>query len=50
MSIQSVRFDSQCAVYEVTLVDGTILWVPSDPANTDYVRIQGWIAAGGIVS
>ena len=37
-------------VYEITLTNGTVLWVPQDPLNSDYVRIQAWVAAGGVVS
>ncbi len=36
--------------YEVTLTSGTIMWVPKDAENSDYVRVEAWVAAGGIVS
>ena len=35
--------------YKVTCDDGKILFVPLDPANTDYQAIQEWIAAGNEV-
>jgi hypothetical protein len=36
--------------YEVTLTDDTVLWVPKDPLNADYVRVEAWIKDGGEVS
>jgi hypothetical protein len=30
-------------VYKVTLVDGTISYVPNDPANSDYAPVQEWL-------
>ena len=35
--------------FKVTKQDGTILWVPNDEANTDYQKIQKWIAEGNEV-
>jgi len=35
--------------YKITLNDNTIMYVPLDPANTDYIAIQKWIAEGGVV-
>jgi hypothetical protein len=35
--------------YKVTLNDNTIMYVPLDPANTDYQAIQEWIAEGNTV-
>jgi len=35
--------------YKVTKQDGTFMFVPLDPANTDYQAIQKWIAEGGEV-
>ena len=35
--------------YKMTLIDGTIWFVPLDEANTDYQAIQEWIAEGGVV-
>ena len=36
--------------YKVTLSTGEIWWVPKDPLNKDYVGVEAWIAAGGIVT
>jgi hypothetical protein len=33
--------------FKVTLSDGTVMIVPKDPLNADYVRLQAWIEAGG---
>ena len=38
------------AFFEVTLSDGTVLWVPRDTGNADYVRLQSWVAGGGVIS
>ena len=35
--------------FKVTKQDGTIMFVPLDPANTDYQAIQEWISAGNTV-
>lgn len=48
MEIQTVH--NAGALLQVTLMDGTILWVPVDIENADYLRVQGWVAAGGIVT
>lgn len=48
MSISTVI--DQNTVYEVTLANGTVQWVPKDPENADYVRIQQWVAAGGVIA
>jgi hypothetical protein len=34
---------------EVTLANGTVLWVPKDASNTDYAAVQAWVAAGGTI-
>ncbi|WP_263353378.1 hypothetical protein [Acidicapsa acidisoli] len=36
--------------YKVTSSTGEIWWVPKDPLNKDYVSVEAWIAAGGVVS
>lgn len=40
---------NQSNTYKVTCDDGKILFVPNDPANTDYQAIQKWISEGGTV-
>jgi hypothetical protein len=48
MPISTVRNFSGC--YAVTLSSGTILIVPLDPLNMDYVRVQAWVAASGTIT
>ena len=42
--IKSVKL--QESGYKVTYEDGTILFVPNDPANRHYQEVQEWINAG----
>jgi len=43
-------FKGRFASYTITYVDSNITnSVPLDPANTDYIAIQKWIAEGGEV-
>ena len=35
--------------FKVTLNNDTVIYVPLEPANTDYQDIQKWIAEGGEV-
>ena len=35
--------------FKVTLNNDAVIYVPLDPANTDYQAIQEWIAAGNEV-
>ena len=35
--------------FKVTLNNDTVIYVPLDPANTDYQAIQEWIAEGNTV-
>lgn len=35
---------------KVTLADGTVLIVPQDSLNMDYVHLQAWVAAGGTIT
>jgi hypothetical protein len=35
--------------FKVTNQDGTIMFVPNDPANTDYQAIMEYIENGGVV-
>ena len=48
-SVKKQYSDSEFVSYELTYVDGKILSVPLDEANTDYQAIQEWIADGGTV-
>jgi hypothetical protein len=48
MEISTVHDSGGC--YTVTLADGTIMSVPKDPENADYVRVQAWSAAGGTLT
>jgi hypothetical protein len=50
MTISTVKNNPAVSIYEVTLGDGTLLWVPQDPLNSDYVRVQAWVAAGGTIT
>ena len=43
------NFTSAFNNYEMTLSDGKKWAVPLDPANTDYIAIQKWIAEGNTV-
>ena len=40
---------NQFCSYQVTYLDGKILSVPLDEANTDYQAIQTWISEGNTV-
>mgnify|MGYP006969397792 FL=1 len=37
-----------CA-YKVTEQNDNIIYVPTDPANMDYQKIQEWVAAGNTI-
>ena len=36
--------------YTVTLAGGTVMYVPKDPLNADYTRVQAWALAGGTIT
>jgi hypothetical protein len=41
--------NAEGSVIKATLPDETILWIPSDPANSDYaeyLRYNEWVEAG----
>ena len=40
---------NEFADYKTTLSNGTIVFIPLDEANSDYQKIQKWIADGGTV-
>lgn len=48
MNISTVHDGGSC--YTVTLSTGIVQYVPKDPHNADYVRVQEWVAAGGVLS
>lgn len=48
MSIATIHDNGN--FYTVTLADDTIICVPKDPLNADYVRVEAWIADGGTIS
>ena len=48
MAIQSATLISS-NVYQVTYVDGGITFVPVNQQNRDYVAVQAWVAAGGVI-
>jgi len=43
------KISNNSNIYKLTKTDGTICYVPLDPANTDYQAIQEWIAEGNTV-
>lgn len=43
--IQTVK-DTIEGGYVVILTSGSVLYVPNDPANSDYQKVQDWIALG----
>ena len=53
-NIQSVKWNydlitnTKCS-YQVTLIDETIMSVPLDEANSDYIAIQEWVENGGVI-
>ena len=48
MNISTVHDDGN--YYTVALSGGTVMYVPKDPLNADYARVQAWAAAGGIIT
>ncbi len=36
--------------YTVALATGIVMYVPKDPFNADYARVEAWLAAGGTLS
>ena len=48
ISVEKI-YTSTSFCYLITLSDGKKWSVPLDPANTDYIAIQKWIAEGGEV-
>ena len=48
MNISTVHDDGNC--YTVTLSSGLVQYVPKDPRNADYARVQEWVANGGTIT
>jgi hypothetical protein len=46
---KTYNFKNEFNGYKMILDDGKVWEVPLDPANTDYIAIQKWIAEGGEV-
>ncbi len=44
--IQSVSASN--GLYEATLEDSTVLWIPADSNNSDYQRMQAWALANNV--
>ena len=49
MIVEKKYFNNQFVSYKMTLDNGQSWSVPLDPANTDYIAIQKWIAEGNTV-
>jgi len=47
--INSVELINNGKNYKLTTTENIILFIPLDPANTDYIAIQKWIADGNTV-
>jgi hypothetical protein len=43
------NFANEFNGYKITLDNGTVTFVPLDPANSDYQAIQEWIQEGNTV-
>ncbi len=39
---------SNAGTYEVTLQDGTLLWIPKVENNEDCVNVQAWAAVNNV--
>lgn len=48
MAISTVHDNG--AFYTVTLASSTIQYVPKDPLNADYARVQAWLLGGGTLT
>ena len=54
MNIKSVKkkndfMKGELCAYKVTEQNDNIIYVPTDPANMDYQKIQEWVAAGNTI-
>ena len=48
-SVEKQYVENEFTSYKMTLIDGKVLSVPLDEANTDYQAILTWIEAGNTV-
>ena len=48
-TVEKIYSVGEFVSYKMILTNGTIWFVPLNPANTDYQAIQEWIADGGTV-
>ena len=48
--VQSVSQPSGTGPYIVTFSNGVASFVPQDPLNADYQRVQAWVTAGGTIT
>ena len=48
-TVEKNYFENTFVNYKVTYTNNIVSFVPLDEANTDYQKIQEWIADGGTV-
>jgi len=48
-TVEKIYTNGNWTCYKITLSNGKVWSVPLDEANTDYQKIQKWIADGGTV-
>lgn len=48
-TVEKIYYMGSSNTFKVTYTNNEIVFVPLDPANTDYQAIQEWIANGGEV-
>ena len=48
-TVEKNYFENTFVSYKVTYTNNIVSFVPLDEANTDYQKIQEWIADGGTV-
>ena len=50
MNITSAQFTDSSNTTIKVVADGKTIWIPTDPANTEYAVILEWVAAGNTIS